>query len=127
LTPFVESQGVSWSQLPEFITARDELFELDARYGGLDSRGLFNALDASGTLRHQVPGLDVTNAVTSPPPDTRARIRGDVVQRLSRAGTKYAADWIKICDLDHRRELDLANPFETQEEWREMPAPVLTR
>jgi proteasome accessory factor A len=127
LTPFVECQGLSWTQLPEFISARDELFEMDARYGALDARGLFNALDASGTLRHQVPGLDVTNAVASPPQDTRARIRGEVVRRLSRAGTKYAADWIRICDLDHRRELDLANPFETDEQWREMPGPVFPR
>jgi proteasome accessory factor A len=127
LTPFVECQGVSWTQLPDFIAARDELFELDARYGALDERGLFNALDASGTLRHHVTGLDVTNAVTSPPQDTRARIRGEVVQRLSRAGIKYAADWIRICDLDQRRELDLANPFETQEQWREMSVPVISR
>jgi hypothetical protein len=74
-----------------------------------------------------VTGLDVTNAVTSPPQDTRARIRGEVVQRLSRAGIKYAADWIRICDLDQRRELDLANPFETQEQWREMSVPVISR
>jgi Pup-ligase protein len=127
LTPFVECQGLSWSHLPEFMSARDELFEMDARFGALDARGLFNILDASGALRHRVPGLDVSAAVESPPQDTRARIRGEVVRRLSGAGTKYAADWIRICDLDHRRELDLANPFETEEQWREMPTSVLSR
>jgi hypothetical protein len=60
--------------------------------------------------------------VESPPEDTRARIRGEVVRRLSRAGTKYAADWIRIHDLEHHRELDLADPFETEERWRDIPA-----
>jgi hypothetical protein len=120
LTPFLEYQGLSWAQLPEFISARHEVLELDAKFGALGERGLFNALDRSGTLRHRVPGLDVSSAVESPPQDTRARIRGQVVRRLSRAGTRYAADWVTIRDLDHRRALDLADPFETEEQWRDM-------
>jgi hypothetical protein len=104
--------------LPAFLAARDEVRELDAKFGGLDATGVFNALDAAGVLQHRVDGLDVGDAITCPPQDTRARVRGDVVRRLSDEGVPYAADWISIYDAKRARVLDLSNPFETEERWR---------
>ena len=109
--------GLEWDQLADLDAARREMFELDARFGELGERGIFNALEAAGTLRHQVGGLDVDNAVTHPPQDTRARIRGDVVRRLSDAGVPYGAEWTAVYDVARHAALDLHNPFETEERW----------
>jgi len=113
---WLANHGLDWSQLEALAAARDEVFELDAKFGALGDAGLFNALEAAGALRHQV-GLDVESAVTEPPPDTRARIRGNVVHRLSQAGIRYAAEWTAVYDHKHNLALDLNNPFETEERW----------
>jgi hypothetical protein len=106
--------------LTDLCNARDELFELDAKFGALGPDGIFDALDRAGVLEHRIPGLDVADAVECPPQDTRARIRGDVVHRLSKAGITYGAEWTGVYDKDHRRTLDLTNPFESEERWRDM-------
>lgn len=117
LTPVLARHGLDWSQLPALATARVEAFELDAKFGGLGPDGVFNALDAAGALHHQVGGLDVEGAMTQPPQDTRASIRGAVVRRLSDAGTPYGAEWTSVYDCERRLALDLRDPFETEERW----------
>jgi pup-ligase protein len=111
--------GLSWDQLSTFLTARNEVLEADAKFGGLDATGIFNALDAAGVLQHRVEGLDIGDAVTDPPHDTRARVRGNVVRRLSDEGVPYGAEWVSVYDGKRSRILDLSNPFETEERWRE--------
>jgi proteasome accessory factor A len=125
LTPYLTDRGLAWGQLAALAEARSELFELDARFGGLGERGIFRALDAAGALRHRIETLDLATALKTPPPDTRARVRGEVVQRLTQAGTKYRAEWTGIYDISHRRELDLRNPFETEERWTEVTSESL--
>lgn len=117
LTPFLERHHLRWEQLANFDAARKEAFELDARFGALGDRGVFNALSTSGAVRHQVGDLDVEQAMTHPPQDTRARIRGDVVRRLSDAGVPYGAEWTAVNDWSRRLTLDLQNPFEREERW----------
>jgi hypothetical protein len=117
LTPFLGRHRLAWEQLADVDAVRKELFELDARFGALGDEGVFNAMDAAGAIRHQVGGLDVEHAVTHPPQDTRARIRGDVVRRLSDAGVPYGAEWTAINDWSRRLTLDLHNPFESEERW----------
>jgi hypothetical protein len=118
LTPLLAAHGASWSQLPDVVSARAEAFELDARFGALDERGVFNALDAAGALRHRVGDLDIEGAMESPPPDTRAWVRGNAIRRLNAKRTPYLARWTGIHDVDGRQELDLADPLETEERWR---------
>jgi hypothetical protein len=118
-----DSHGVSWSQLPALVKARQEVFELDARFGALGEDGAFAALDRAGALRHVVRDLDVEGAVEHPPTDTRARVRGEVVRRLSAAGIRYGAEWTSVHDRDGHRELDLGNPFEATERWRQLGTP----
>jgi proteasome accessory factor A len=115
----LEPNGLTWNQLPDLFSARKQVFELDAKFGGLDATGIFNALDAAGVLQHRVEGLDIGDAETRPPQDTRARVRGDVVRRLSTEGISYGAEWISVHDANRGRVLDLSNPFETEERWRE--------
>jgi hypothetical protein len=102
--------------LAELDAARKEVFELDARFGALGDGGIFNALEAADAIRHQV-GLNVDDAMTKPPQDTRARIRGDVVRRLSDAGISYGAEWTGVHDWSRKLTLDLHDPFESEERW----------
>lgn len=113
---FLARNGLQWEQLADLDAARQEVFELDARFGALGDAGLFNALEAAGAIRHQV-GLDVDGALTTPPQDTRARIRGEVVRRLSDAGVPYGAEWTSINDWARKLRLDLHDPFEREERW----------
>jgi hypothetical protein len=113
---FLARNGLRWEQLADLDVARQEVFELDARFGALGDAGLFNALEAAGAVRHQV-GLDVDGALTTPPQDTRARIRGEVVRRLSDAGVPYGAEWTSINDWARKLTLDLHDPFEREERW----------
>jgi proteasome accessory factor A len=120
---FLASRGLDLAQLADLDTARHEMFELDAKFGALGDAGLFNALDAAGALHHRVGGLDVESALTRPPQDTRARVRGAVVKRLSEAGIPYAAEWTSVHDYQGQTWLNLHDPFETEERWS--PSPVI--
>jgi hypothetical protein len=122
LAPTLDRLGLSWEQLPALVSARTELFELDAKFGALGEAGVFAALDRAGALRHRLRALDVADAVRNPPRDTRARIRGDVVRRLSEEGTRYGAEWTRVYDKDRRRTLDLMDPFEDEEHWYDVSA-----
>jgi proteasome accessory factor A len=93
------------------------------RFGELSGRGIFRTLDAAGVLAHRVPGVDPTGAVDTAPDDTRAHVRAAVVRRLTAARTRYRAEWTRIVDLDHERQLDLGDPFELEERWAHMPQP----
>jgi proteasome accessory factor A len=122
--PQLERAGLSWDRLPALVQARHEVFELDAKFGGLGEGGVFDALDHASVLQHRVADLDVADAVLNPPSDTRARIRGEVVRRLSAAGARYAVEWTRVHDEDGQRDLDLGNPFETEERWHPVSSPI---
>lgn len=142
---FLRRYGIEWSTLPALNAAlearrahgevadgmteplarlaamRQQLFELDMRFGELGERGVFNGLDQAGVLDHHVAGVDdIEGAMDTPPRDTRAAVRGRVVQRLTEDGTRYRAEWMQVVDLDHKRVLNLGDPFEAIERWHEV-------
>ena len=48
----------------------------------------------------------------------QARIRGEVVRRLSDAGILYGAEWTSVHVYDEQQRMfDLRDPFETEERW----------
>ena len=114
-------ERVTREQLATVLRVRKPLFEIDMRFGELGDRGIFNALDRAGVLNHGVPGGvgDLDAAIDAPPRDTRAAVRGHVVQRLTEDGTRYRAEWTRVVDVDHRRVLNLGDPFEAVERWCE--------
>ena len=120
LARHLREHGLSHYDLPAFLTLRRELFEVDTRFGELGECGVFAALDASGELAHHVPGVDrVEEAVTKPPGEGRAALRGAVIGRPDGKGP-YVCDWPWIWDWRARRVLDLSDPFETTERWRDV-------
>ncbi|MGE3840272.1 MAG: proteasome accessory factor PafA2 family protein [Vicinamibacterales bacterium] len=115
--------GFDDDQFAAFMQIRRQLLELDMRFGQIGPDGIFESLDASGALRHDVPGVcHVESAVTEPPQGTRAALRGAVIRRLSGLHTRYRADWIGVTDLDARATLDLGDPFQDREHWHPMPS-----
>lgn len=120
LSPIVEAEGSGWQGVRRFLECRQQLYELDWRFGQLGPKGLFESLDGAGVLDHHVPGVDnVDLAITEPPADGRARIRGAVIRRLAKTNGAHA-DWQHVVDVGKGRMLDLSDPFAREETWRRM-------
>jgi proteasome accessory factor A len=123
LTPYVLDHGLSWNGLGLFLRVRQELFEIDTRFGQLGDGGIFSTLDAAGLLAHQVPGVDnVEHAIGNPPDVPRARVRGETVRQLSGKGDRYTCDWEAVWDSASGRVLDLTDPFSAAAEWNDCTA-----
>jgi hypothetical protein len=118
LTPVLRGQGLTWDDFNAFLTLRGELLEIDTRYGQLGEDGLFAGMDRAGVLRHQVPGVEpIAAAVSNPPANGRAQLRGNAIRRL--AGEKGACcNWSTVWDPKQKQKMDLSNPFETEERWK---------
>jgi hypothetical protein len=120
LAPLLSARGLDVDDLPSFLALRRELFEIDTRFGQLGERGIFVALDRDGVLDHHASGVDrVEQAMIEPPAFGRAAVRGNVIRRANRKG-RYVCGWQQLWDLDEHRVLDLSDPFETTERWREL-------
>ena len=120
LDPYLRKKGLRWEGLRPFILLRQELFEIDFKFGRLGPHGLFALLDAAGVRSHGVPGVDnIEHAMLHPPAEGRARLRGETIRRL--AGTrKIMCDWQRLWDGAECRALDLSDPFEGTERWRQV-------
>jgi proteasome accessory factor A len=118
LTPWLRNQGLSWDDLPGVLNVRQQLFEIDSRWGQLDDEGIFNSLDQAGVLEHRVPGVDnVEYAMHNPPAVGRAHLRGKYIKRLHQRGTQCRCDWKGVWDFESGRFLDLSDPFTSEEKW----------
>ncbi len=118
LTPYVRKSGLTWDRLETFLQLRQELLEIDMRFGQLGEKGVFHSLDRTGLLEHHVDGVDnIEHAISNPPAVGRARIRGEAVRRFAGKSDKPRCNWCGIYDQEGRRLLDLADPFVTEERW----------
>jgi Pup-ligase protein len=117
----MRAHGLEWDAFDSFLALRDELLELDLRFGQLDESGIFAALDRAGVLAHAVPRVDadsVLDAIYNPPRAGRAHLRGTLVRRLSAQPGSYRCSWDTIWDHGANRYLDLSNPFATTADWQ---------
>jgi len=114
-------RGLALSDLKRFNSLRDELCEMDVRFGEVTS-GIFADLDRQGVLRHRVTqDADLDRAVREPPADTRAHARGRWVQRLASNGDHYLCNWNQIRSATEI--LDLSDPFATErDQWHQTPS-----
>jgi hypothetical protein len=114
----LESRGLTWDDVRNLIENRSKLFETDMRFGQLGLQGIFNTLDRTGVLNHRVDAVgDIEAAMTEPPPGGRARVRGEVIRRLS-GMPDVRCDWQRIVQYKERQVLDLSNPFVNEELWK---------
>jgi len=87
--------------------------QLDLAWADLDSRSPFEALLRGGRFRPLPFVLDVARAVTEPPADTRAWVRGQVVRNRPDAVVAASWDWLVLRDGHGRRtRLDLSEPLQ---------------
>ena len=122
LGPYLAERGMNWNGLRPFVQLRPALFEADTRFGQIGESGIFASLDRQGVLDHAVPDVDndnIEHAMANPPAVGRAKIRGRVVRERSGGDGRYVCTWMKIVDLEHKRVLDLSDPFASEETWRE--------
>jgi tetratricopeptide (TPR) repeat protein len=120
LTPFLQSRGLAWEHLEKVLELRQQLFELDSRFGELRPQSIFHKLDSSGQLQHHVDGVGrIDRAMFEPPEGSRASLRGRVIQQLFPQREEYACDWQSIQHLNSGRYLDLSSPRAADESWQD--------
>jgi hypothetical protein len=114
-------RGLEWK--PEhLVRLREELLEVDMRFGEIGPRSIFSALDRAGVLQHRVPGVEpVAAAVDTPPEIGRARVRGDLVARGASEPDRYVCDWAAVRDVVKGKWVDLSDPFARQARWQSFP------
>lgn len=119
VTLLLGERGLHWDGLADFLRVRLEFFALDTRFGLLGEGGLFAALEAGGAaLDHRFPGVDnIAHALENPPASGRAAIRGGVIRRVAGQNGRFAAEWEGVWDLQADVELNLTDPFCTEENW----------
>lgn len=94
----------------------DALHSVDLEYHNVDAeKGLYYALAEMGGVRRVADDLDIVDAMTDPPKDTRAFARSALIRELvSRDRPRlYAIDWngIHMGRHDYR---DLSDPYSTE-------------
>jgi proteasome accessory factor A len=105
---YIDETGVGWHD--------DIMQSLDLEYHNVNpNAGLFYGLEQSGAIRRVVTDEQVEEAITTPPENTRALGRGQIVSQLiSKPGARYVIDWDAVY-IERNRQLDLKNPFHTYE------------
>ena len=106
-----------WDQVSDVLALRNELCEIDLRFGQIAPPGLYAALQES--LRDRV--VDIASGGDPqwvPPKTTRARLRGIAVRRYT-GQLQVACDWNYV--RKGSRVLDLSDPLETNARWKSKP------
>jgi hypothetical protein len=117
LDPLLESRGFGRRDLKTLLSGRQKLFEIDTRFGQLGPKGIFQTLDRAGVLKHHIRGVDnIDQAVTEPPATGRARVRGNVIQRMA-GSANLECGWQHIVNRQEKEILDLSDPFTSEETW----------
>ncbi len=105
-------------RMHQFLAMRREMFELDTKFMELGPRGIFSALDEEGVLNHQVARINrIDEAVTEPPKQGRAHVRGRAIQELAGKPTVTRVSWSYIKNFGDQRKLDLTDPFVSSANW----------
>lgn len=102
-------EGLDWDD--------DALHSVDLEYHNIDpEKSLFYAWQEMGQARRLLDELDIVDAMTDPPQDTRAKGRAALVEQvLARKKAKfYMFDWNGVA-LDRHTYVEMPDPFDTYE------------
>ncbi|KAB8295631.1 Pup--protein ligase [Bifidobacterium avesanii] len=108
---------------PDLDPAR--LAQLDLEYHDVANGGLFGSLTAHHAMRELLSADTVRRAMTEPPADTRAALRGAFVAKALETGAQWSCDWTHATlMLPVRADCELLDPFspEPTDEWRRVMA-----
>jgi len=124
LHPYLAARQLDWNELDAYFKIRQELFEIDTRFGELGGGGIFDRLDAAGALDHRISGVDnIEHAMTNPPAGGRAHLRGMLIRQLAPRRNEFGCDWDSVQEFTSDRELDLSDPFGEEADWIDHPKP----
>ena len=89
LDALVEEEGLDWDD--------QWLKSLDLEYHNIDPEtGIFYALQSEGCMRRVVTDHQISHAITNPPINTRARVRGYLMRSLKKHKMQCIVDWHHI-------------------------------
>jgi proteasome accessory factor A len=90
---------------------------LELAYHDIGPAGLFARLEEDGLAARAVEPAAVAQAQTTPPPTTRAALRGRFIAAARAAGRDYSVDWVhlRLGDGD-ARVVALLDPFKNADE-----------
>jgi len=104
---YMSAEGVGWDD--------ESLHSVDLEYHNIDpEKSLFHALHEMNRVQRVPEEIDIVDAMTEPPKDTRAKGRSDLVKEvLKRKGPRfYVFDWNGVA-VDRHRYVEMPDPFET--------------
>ncbi len=104
-----EAEGLGWDD--------DALHSVDLEYHNIDpEKSLFHAWQEMGNTKRILDELDIIDAMTDPPQNTRAKGRAALVEKiLARKSAKfYMFDWNGVA-LDRHTYVEMPDPFNTYE------------
>jgi proteasome accessory factor A len=111
ITGTLENHGLSGSDLPRFVALRNELFELDIRFGEIGPDSLFAALEREGIIAAGSVDPEAIARAASEPPATRAKLRAAWIRHLHPKRDAYRCDWTGIYSPAIDGHLNLRDPF----------------
>jgi len=105
LESFRESEGVAWN---------DPWMEsLDLEYHNINpTRGLAIALEEEGKAQRRTTNDAIDLAIDSPPRNTRASARGELIRSLLQKEIPYVINWSSFY-VDGKKSLSMEDPFKT--------------
>lgn len=107
LESFREAENLAWDD--------PWLQSLDLEYHNIDpNRGLYYDLLKQGAIQRVLTDEQIEKASTTPPQDTRAKARADLVHTLSKNRVRYIVDWDSVY-LENEKHLNFRDPFSTYE------------
>jgi hypothetical protein len=108
----LDRHGLRWNDYEPQHRLYFALRERDLRYHDIDpERGLFSLLEKAGRVVRVFKDEEIAAAQGEPPPDTRARLRAEVIRWAHRTGHTgdVLLDWGRVAFAKHT--LMLADPF----------------
>jgi proteasome accessory factor A len=111
-----EGQGVRGAD--EIGWGHDALHSVDLEYHNIDpAKSLFHGYAATERTCSLVDELDIVEATTTPPQDTRAKGRAQLLRKvIDRRGPRYYVfDWSGVA-VDRTTYVEMPDPFETYAE-----------
>ena len=91
---------------------------LDLQYHDIDTdRGLFYKLQSRGMVERVCSDADIDTALTEPPQNTRARLRGEFIRAAKEKKRDYTVDWVHLKLNDQAQRTVLCkDPFRSRDE-----------
>jgi proteasome accessory factor A len=117
ITTEARRQGLGRRDVKRFLELRKDLCELDMRFDMIPG-GISDALEPQTAGVAEITEDRIRHAMTWPPQDTRAAIRGRYIRRLHPDRDRYTASWAGIRDLRKHLRLDLSHPFCRRARWK---------